>query len=148
MIYGIPPKRVPYGIDIDSYREELLESSKNFGNQELLVVTTTGEVSGCITGSLLARLYLKPEKVCRLTWQHYEKINTAYKNKLTRNKISKLVIRKKRSLFVLKEETKRGMFANSVYFKNIESEINEKLILEMIHKRSESNYPNLIGYTI
>ena len=94
IICGTPPWKVSYGMDIDSYIGEYFKA-REFGNRELLVVDTNGEVltssevMGCITGPKLLRLYLTkyPGKVCKLTKQHYEDTCTTSHSSLNRNKI-------------------------------------------------------------
>lgn len=146
--YAVSPWRVDYGMTIESYIEELFEARK-FGNRELLVVNTSDEVMGCITGPKLLRLYLTrfPKKVCQLTKRHYEDIHAASQSSLTRKEILKIIVRKKRSLFVFKKGTRRSRFSNTVFYKNIESEINRDLA-ELMMKGQKPNYLNLKEYNV
>jgi len=163
IVYGIPPKKVPYGIDIDKATEKMIEAQKD-KNQELLVVDSRNDsrVEGCITIQMLLNPHIK--NTYQLTWGDMENVEIAYRDNLTRDKILDKILEvtsKKRSLFVLKGGTKQGrlqkwlnyLFLPPIYFRNIEFEITDELALITKHKEKqpnypEPNYPNLIKYNI
>jgi len=149
--YGIPPKKLVYGIHKDTAIREILKVHK-YGNREFLVIDNTrgGIVERCITVQKL--LDLSRKEVYQLKWDDMKNVEKVYRNKLTRDRILGVTSRG-RSLFVLKDGTKKGRILNTFEFRDVDSEITEELALIMLRREKQPNYPkpgypNLIEYML
>jgi hypothetical protein len=144
-VYGTPPV-MARGKVIDYVLKEMYEKLKNSMNREVLVLNTSGGVTGCLTASLLLSLYR--DQNLYFEESDLKPVITVHKNSLTVDEILKTT-GKGRSLFVT-NETNRKRFLNVVNYRNVESEITVDLAIEMVVNRESGprNFPNLREYKV